>query len=55
MKVIGKTQQNRQCAITELEEERFTLGSSLPRLFVELADEGTQREINPWNRIGDDF
>ena len=55
MKVIGKTQQNRQCAITELDEERFTLGSSLPRLFVELADEGTQREINPWNRIGDDF
>ena len=55
MKVIGKTQQNRQCAITELDEERFTLGSSLPRLFVELADEGTQREIDPWNRIGYDF
>ena len=55
MKEIGKTQQSRKCATTELHEERNTLGSSLPRLFVELVDEGTQREIDPWNRIGDDF
>ena len=55
MKVIGKTQQSRKCATTELDEERNTLSSSLPRLLVELADEGTQREIDPWNRIGDDF
>ena len=55
MKVIGKTQQSRKCATTELEEEGITLGSSLPPLFVELADEGTQREIDPWNRIGYDF
>ena len=55
MKVIGKTQQSRKCATTELDEERNTLGSSLPPLFVELADEGTQRETDPWNRIGDDF
>ena len=40
MKVIGKTQQSRKCATTELDEEIITLGSSLPRLFVELADEG---------------
>ena len=55
MKEIGKTQQSRKCATTELDEERFTLGSSLPRLFVELVAEGTQREIDPWNRIGYDF
>ena len=55
MKVIGKTQQSRKCATPELDEEKVTLGSSLPRLLVELADEGTQREIDPWNRIGDDF
>ena len=55
MKVIGKTQQSRKGATTELEEERITLGSSLPRLLVELVDEGTQRETDPWNRIGDDF
>ena len=55
MKVIGKTQQSRKCATTELDEERITLGSSLPPLLVELADEGTQREIDPWNRIGYDF
>ena len=55
MKVIGKTQQNRKCAITELDEERNTLDSSLPPLLVELVDEGTQRETDPWNRIGDDF
>ena len=55
MKVIGKTQQSRKCAITELDEERITLGFSLPRLLVELVDEGTQREIDPWNRIGYDF
>ena len=55
MKVIGKTQQNRKCATTELDEEKTTLGSSLPPLFVELVAEGTQREIDPWNRIGDDF
>ena len=55
MKEIGKTQQSRKCATTELHEERNTLGSSLPRLFVELVDEGTQREIDPWNRIDDDF
>ena len=55
MKVIGQTQQSRKCTTTELDEERNTLSSSLPRLLVELADEGTQREIDPWNRIGDDF
>ena len=55
MKVIGKTQQSRKCATIELEEERITLGSSPFRMFVELVDEGTQTEINPWNRIGDDF
>ena len=55
MKVIGKTQQSRECATIELHEERITLDFSLPRLFVELADEGTQRETDPWNRIGDDF
>ena len=55
MKVIGKTQQSRQCTTNELREERITLGSSLSPLLVELADEGTQREIDPWNRIGDDF
>ena len=55
MKVIGKTQQSRKCATTELDKERNTLDSSLPRLFVELVDEGTQTEIDPWNRIGDDF
>ena len=55
MKVIGKTQQSRKCATTELDEERITLGSSLPCLFVELAGEGRQREIDPWNRIDYDF
>ena len=55
MKVIGKTQQSRQCATTELDEEHTTLDSSLPRLFVELVDEGTQRETDPWNRIDYDF
>ena len=55
MKVIGKTQQSRKCATTELGEERNALGSSLPRLLVELVDEGTQRETDPWNRIGYDF
>ena len=55
VKVIGKTQQSRKCATTELGEERNALGSSLPRLFVELAGEGTQREIDPWNRIDYDF
>ena len=55
MKVIGKTQQSKKCATTELNEERITLSSSLRPLFVELADEGTQKEIDPWNRIGDDF
>ena len=55
MKVIGKTQQSRKCATSELDEERITLSSSLPPLFVELVAEGTQREIDPWNRIGDDF
>ena len=55
MKVIGKTQQSRKCATTELHEERITLGSSLHPLPVELVDEGTQREIDPWNRIGYDF
>ena len=55
MKVIGKTQQSRKCTTTELDEERNTLSSSLLRLLVELVDEGTQREIDPWNRIGDDF
>ena len=55
MKEIGKTQQSRKCATTELGEESITLDYSLPLLFVELADEGTQREIDPWNRIGDDF
>ena len=55
MKVIGKTQQSRKCAPSELDEERFTLNSFLPPLLVELVDEGTQREIDPWNRIGDDF
>ena len=51
MKEIGKTQQSRKCATTELDEEKTTLGSSLPCLFVELVDEGRQREIDPWNRI----
>ena len=55
MKVIGKTQQSRKCTTIELDEERNTLGYSLPRLLVELVDEGTQREIDPWNRIGYDF
>ena len=55
MKEIGKTQQSRKCATTELDEERNTLDSSLPPLLVELVDEGTQRETDPWNRIGDDF
>ena len=55
MKVIGKTQQNRKCATTELDEEKTTLGSSLPPLVVELVAEGTQREIDPWNRIDYDF
>ena len=55
MKVIGKTQQNRKCATTELDEERNAMLLSLPRLLVELVAEGTQREIDPWNRIGDDF
>ena len=55
MKVIGKTQQSRKCTTAELDEERFTLGSSLLPLFVELVDEGTQREIDPWNRIDYDF
>ena len=55
MKVIGKTQQSRKCATTELDEERITLGFSLLPLFVELVGEGTQREIDPWNRIGYDF
>ena len=55
MKVIGKTQQSRKCATTELDEERNAMLLSLPRLLVELADEGRQIEIDPWNRIGDDF
>ena len=55
MKVIGKTQQSRKCATTELDEERNAMDSSLPPLPVELVDEGRQREIDPWNRIGDDF
>ena len=55
MKVIGKTQQSRKCATIELDEEHTTLDSSLPRLFVELVDEGTQRETDPWNRIDYDF
>ena len=55
MKVIGKTQQSRKCTTIELDEERITLDSSLPRLLVELVDEGMQREIDPWNRIGYDF
>ncbi len=55
MKVIGKTQQSRKCATSELEEEKITLNSSLLPLLVELADEGTQKEIDPWNRIGYDF
>ena len=55
MKVLGKTQQSRKSATTELEEERNTLDSSLSCLPVELVDEGTQREIDPWNRIGYDF
>ena len=55
MKEIGKTQQSRKCTTSELKEERNTLDSSLPPLLVELADEGMQREIDPWNRIGDDF
>ena len=55
MKVIGKTQQSRKCATTELDEERNAMQLSLHPLLVELADEGTQREIDPWNRIGDDF
>ena len=55
MKVIGKTQQSRKCATTELDEERITLRCSLLPLLVELVDEGTQREIDPRNRIGDDF
>ena len=55
MKVIGKTQQSRKCTTTKLHEERNALDSSRPRLLVELVDEGTQREIDPWNRIGDDF
>ena len=55
MKVIGKTQQSRKCATTELGEERNAMDSSLPPLPVELVDEGTQRETDPWNRIGDDF
>ena len=55
VKVIGKTQQSRKCATIELHEGRTTLSSSLPRMLVELADEGTQRETDPWNRIGYDF
>ena len=55
MKVIGKTQQSRKCATIELHEVRTTLDSSLHPLLVELVDEGTQREIDPWNRIGYDF
>ena len=55
MKVIGKTQQSRKCATTELDEERNAMLLSLPRLFVELVDEGRQRETDPWNRIGYDF
>ena len=55
MKVIGKTQQSRKCATIELDEERTTWSSSLPRLFAELVDEGTQRETDPWNRIDIDF
>ena len=55
MKVIGKTQQSRKCATTELMGERNTLGDSLLPLLVELADEGKQREIDPWNRIDIDF
>ena len=55
MKVIGKTQQSRKCATTELDEERNTLDSSLPCLLVKLVDEGTQRETDPWNRIDYDF
>ena len=55
MKVIGKTQQSRKCATTELDEERITLGSSLLCMFVEFVAEGTQRETDPWNRIDYDF
>ena len=55
LKVIGKTQQSRKCATIELDDERITLRCSLLRLFVELVEEGTQRETDPWNRIGDDF
>ena len=55
MKVIGKTQQSRKCATTELDEERNAMLLSLPRLLVELADEGRQIEIDPWNRIDCDF
>ena len=55
MKVIGKTQQSRKCATTELMGERNTFGYSLLPLLVELVDEGTQRETDPWNRIGYDF
>ena len=55
MKVIGKTQQSRKCTTIELDEERITLSSSLPPLLVELVAEGRQIEIDPWNRIGDDF
>ena len=55
MKVIGKTQQSRKCATTELHEVITTLDSSLLPLFVEFVGEGTQREIDPWNRIGYDF
>ena len=40
LKVIGKTQQSRKCATTELHEVRTTLDSSLHPLLVELADEG---------------
>ena len=55
MKVIGKTQQNRKCATTELHEERNAMQLSLLPLLVELADEERQIETDPWNRIGDDF
>ena len=55
MKEIGKTQQSRKCATTELDEERNAMLLSLPRLLVELADEGRQIEIDPWNRIDYDF
>ena len=47
LKVIGKTQQSKKCATSELDEERITMLLSLPRLFVELVAEGTQREIDP--------